>query len=134
MNESHDMNKDFIKFLKILDIHYLNNNDFMSALHPRSLYNHLNYYILRVVCETNQYISLILNFDDSIINIDIYLVSSLQWGELFYSLPRSIKDRVRKHISDRAMPFNISQYGFYEHRMINHNVKSLKDLEKKLNL
>jgi len=128
------INKHFMSFLKVIGIHYLNNNDFMTPLNQRQIYEQLNYYIIRVVCETNQYTSLILNFEENLIQIDIYLVSSLGWGELFYSLPAKIKEKVRHHIYKEQLPYSISQFGFFEHNKINYNISCLKDLEKKLNL
>ena len=91
-------------------------------------------YIVRVVCETNQYISLIINFEENLIEIDIYMVSSLGWGELFYSLPAKIKEKIRDHINQCKLPYTLSQFGFFEHNKINNNISCLKELEKKLNL
>ena len=134
MEYGFNINKDFIYFLKVIGIHYLNNNDFITSQHQRNMYDQLNYYIIRVVCETNQYTSLILNFEDNFIQIDIYMVSSLGWGELFYSLPSRTKEKIRHHIYKNKLPYSISQFGFFEHNKINNNISCLKDLEKKLNL
>tara|TARA_R110000796_G_scaffold110872_3_gene222421 strand:- start:160 stop:564 length:405 start_codon:yes stop_codon:yes gene_type:complete len=129
-----NINKQFLFFLKAIGIHYLNNNDFMTCEHQRKIHQQLNYYIVRVVCETNQYISLIINFEENLIEIDIYMVSSLGWGELFYSLPAKIKEKIRDHINQCKLPYTLSQFGFFEHNKINNNISCLKELEKKLNL
>ena len=69
---------------------------------------------------------------DFIKKLNIFFVDSIKWGKMFYLLPRDKVLKIKLYLINNRLPYNISQYGFFENGKINSEIRTYEQMKNKI--
>ena len=106
--------------------------DALTTLALPLIMNRIRPYIFEVISEGNNMISVKLMTGDFIKKLNIFFVDSIKWGKMFYLLPRDKVLKIKLYLINNRLPYNISQYGFFENGKINSEIRTYEQMKNKI--
>jgi len=117
--------------LNLLNIHHLGDNNYCTPLDSPEMMSKINRYVDKVILESNTCIILIISSTANLFykeEINIYYVSSVQWGITYYDLPPNRIVALKRYIRYKGYNFNLSQFGFFVNQRVNPRIKTISDI------